>query len=137
MKIIYIVISFLFCLSYIHAQTKVPQLVSFSAIVRNANNTPLANTSVSLRLTFRKLGQTGPIVYCALHQQTTNANGFISIQLNRQVLGTACNGAPATAFENIPWEDPEKGTEFLAIPDDNYRITVMVDYNSPVLGTHH
>jgi hypothetical protein len=105
MKIIYIVISFLFCLSYIHAQTKVPQLVSFSAIVRNANNTPLANTSVSLRLTFRKLGQTGPIVYCALHQQTTNANGFISIQLNRQVLGAACNGAPATAFENIPWEE--------------------------------
>jgi UDP-3-O-[3-hydroxymyristoyl] N-acetylglucosamine deacetylase/3-hydroxyacyl-[acyl-carrier-protein] dehydratase len=39
--------------------------------------------------------------------------------------------------ENIPWEDPEKGTEFLAIPDDNYRITVMVDYNSPVLGTQH
>jgi UDP-3-O-[3-hydroxymyristoyl] N-acetylglucosamine deacetylase/3-hydroxyacyl-[acyl-carrier-protein] dehydratase len=39
--------------------------------------------------------------------------------------------------ENIPWEDPEKGTEFLAIPDSNYRITVMVDYNSPVLGTQH
>lgn len=39
--------------------------------------------------------------------------------------------------ENIPWEDPEKGTEFLAIPDTNYRITVMVDYNSPVLGTQH
>jgi UDP-3-O-[3-hydroxymyristoyl] N-acetylglucosamine deacetylase/3-hydroxyacyl-[acyl-carrier-protein] dehydratase len=39
--------------------------------------------------------------------------------------------------ENIPWEDSEKGTEFLAIPDSNYRITVMVDYNSPVLGTQH
>jgi len=39
--------------------------------------------------------------------------------------------------ENIPWEDPEKGIEFLAIPDANYRLTVMVDYNSPVLGTQH
>lgn len=39
--------------------------------------------------------------------------------------------------ENIKWEDPEKGTEFLAVPDDHYRITVMVDYNSPVLGTQH
>lgn len=39
--------------------------------------------------------------------------------------------------ENIPWEDPEKGVEFLAIPDKNYRLTVMVDYNSPVLGTQH
>jgi UDP-3-O-[3-hydroxymyristoyl] N-acetylglucosamine deacetylase/3-hydroxyacyl-[acyl-carrier-protein] dehydratase len=39
--------------------------------------------------------------------------------------------------ENIPWEDTERGIEFLAIPDPNYRITVMVDYNSPVLGTQH
>ena len=39
--------------------------------------------------------------------------------------------------ENIPWEDAEKGIEFLAIPDSHYRITVMVDYNSPVLGTQH
>ncbi|MEY2651412.1 MAG: hypothetical protein RLZZ321_504 [Bacteroidota bacterium] len=39
--------------------------------------------------------------------------------------------------ENIPWEDTEKGIEFLAIPDTNYRVTVMVDYKSPVLGTQH
>ncbi len=39
--------------------------------------------------------------------------------------------------ENIPWEDVEKGIEFLAVPDVNYRITVMVDYKSPVLGTQH
>ncbi|MFM8963664.1 MAG: UDP-3-O-acyl-N-acetylglucosamine deacetylase, partial [Sphingomonadales bacterium] len=39
--------------------------------------------------------------------------------------------------ENIPWEDLEKGVEFLAIPDINYRLTVMVDYKSPVLGTQH
>jgi UDP-3-O-[3-hydroxymyristoyl] N-acetylglucosamine deacetylase/3-hydroxyacyl-[acyl-carrier-protein] dehydratase len=39
--------------------------------------------------------------------------------------------------ENIPWEDVEKGIEFLAVPDVHYRITVMVDYKSPVLGTQH
>jgi len=39
--------------------------------------------------------------------------------------------------ENIKWEDPDKGIEFLAIPDKEYRLTVMVDYNSPVLGTQH
>ena len=39
--------------------------------------------------------------------------------------------------ENIPWEDEEKGIEFLAIPDVNYRLTVMVDYQSPALGTQH
>lgn len=39
--------------------------------------------------------------------------------------------------ENIKWEDVEKGIEFLAVPDDHYRVTVMVDYNSPALGTQH
>ncbi len=39
--------------------------------------------------------------------------------------------------ENLKWEDVEKGIEFLAVPDDHYRITVMVDYKSPVLGTQH
>ena len=39
--------------------------------------------------------------------------------------------------ENIAWEDADRGIEFLAVPDTNYRITVMVDYNSPVLGTQH
>lgn len=39
--------------------------------------------------------------------------------------------------ENIPWEDTEKGIEFLAVPDVHHRVTVMVDYESPVLGTQH
>ncbi len=39
--------------------------------------------------------------------------------------------------ENIKWEDLDKGIEFLAVPDDHYRLTVMVDYKSPVLGTQH
>lgn len=39
--------------------------------------------------------------------------------------------------ENLKWEDTEKGIEFLAVPDDHYRVTVMVDYNSPALGTQH
>jgi len=39
--------------------------------------------------------------------------------------------------DTIKFEIAEKGIEFLAVPDENYRITVMVDYNSPVLGTQH
>lgn len=39
--------------------------------------------------------------------------------------------------ENIPWEDEVRGIEFLAVPDDVYRLTVMVDYKSNVLGTDH
>ncbi|MFK8044215.1 MAG: bifunctional UDP-3-O-[3-hydroxymyristoyl] N-acetylglucosamine deacetylase/3-hydroxyacyl-ACP dehydratase [Crocinitomicaceae bacterium] len=39
--------------------------------------------------------------------------------------------------ENLKWEDTEKEIEFLAVPDSEYRLTVMVDYRSPVLGTQH
>ena len=39
--------------------------------------------------------------------------------------------------ENITFEDPEKEVEMLAVPSPDYRITVMVDYRSPMLGTQH
>ena len=39
--------------------------------------------------------------------------------------------------ENRPFEDLEKGIEMLGIPYEDFRLTVMVDYNSPVLGTQH
>lgn len=39
--------------------------------------------------------------------------------------------------ENLTYEDPSRKTEMLAVPSDEYRITVMVDYNSDLLGTQH
>ena len=39
--------------------------------------------------------------------------------------------------ENQPYEDLDKGIEMLGIPYGDFRLTVMVDYNSPVLGTQH
>jgi UDP-3-O-[3-hydroxymyristoyl] N-acetylglucosamine deacetylase / 3-hydroxyacyl-[acyl-carrier-protein] dehydratase len=39
--------------------------------------------------------------------------------------------------ENITFEDPERNIEMLAVPQDSYRLTVMVDYNSEILGTQH
>ncbi|MFN0033370.1 MAG: bifunctional UDP-3-O-[3-hydroxymyristoyl] N-acetylglucosamine deacetylase/3-hydroxyacyl-ACP dehydratase [Flavobacteriales bacterium] len=44
-----------------------------------------------------------------------------------------------TLNENITYEDNERGIEMLAVPTGGgeFRLTVMVDYNSPVLGTQH
>lgn len=44
-----------------------------------------------------------------------------------------------TLTENLTYEDNEKGIEMLAVPTagGEFRLTVMVDYNSPVLGTQH
>jgi len=105
MKSIYLLFLVSIFSSAMLAQSNIPQVVSFSAVVRDANNQPLANTPVSIRLTFKKGGVSGPLVYCALHQDVSNANGFISLQLNRNVLGTGCNGAPSTTFETIPWKE--------------------------------
>jgi len=39
--------------------------------------------------------------------------------------------------ENLTYEDPVKQVEMLAVKQDSFRVTVMVDYNSEVLGTQH
>lgn len=39
--------------------------------------------------------------------------------------------------ENITYEDPARKTEMLAVPSEDFRITVMVDYNSDLIGTQH
>lgn len=40
---------------------------------------------------------------------------------------------------NVWYEDKEKDVEMLAVPEpqDEFRLTVMVDYRSPILGTQH
>ena len=39
--------------------------------------------------------------------------------------------------ETIQYKDPSREVEMVALPASNYRVTVMVDYNSPVLGSQH
>lgn len=39
--------------------------------------------------------------------------------------------------ENLTFEDPVKKVEMLAVAQETFRVTVMVDYNSEVLGTQH
>jgi len=39
--------------------------------------------------------------------------------------------------ENLTYEDLDRQTEMLLVPQDEFRLTVMVDYNSPTLGTQH
>ena len=39
--------------------------------------------------------------------------------------------------ESIRYVDNDRGVEIAALPLSDYRLTVMVDYNSPVLGSQH
>jgi len=39
--------------------------------------------------------------------------------------------------EGIFYREPARNVEIAALPLDDYRVTVMIDYNSPVLGSQH
>lgn len=39
--------------------------------------------------------------------------------------------------KNITYREEERGVEMIAMPLNDYRLSVMVDYNSPVLGSQH
>lgn len=39
--------------------------------------------------------------------------------------------------DNIHYTDPSKKVEIVAMPLDGYRLTCMIDFNSPVLGSQH
>lgn len=39
--------------------------------------------------------------------------------------------------ETIRYTNEEKGVDIVALPTDDYRITVMIDYNIPALGSQH
>lgn len=54
--------------------------------------------------------------------------------------GTVEQDAEREYFEipyNIHYTDEANGVEIIAMPVHEYRLTVMVDYNSPVLGSQH
>ncbi len=42
-----------------------------------------------------------------------------------------------TIGENITFHDEERRVELTAIPSTDYKITTLIDFNSPVLGTQH
>ena len=55
-------------------------------------------------------------------------------------VGTQSQNALRDYFEvteSISYRDDERDVEIAALPLDDYRLTVMVDYNSPVLGSQH
>lgn len=61
---------------------------------------------------------------------------FIEAIKNAGIVELAADREYFVLDQNIKWEN-EDGCEFLAVPDAHYRLTVMVDYRSPALGTQH
>ena len=62
---------------------------------------------------------------------------FIDILLKAGILEQQAERIYFELKSNLTYEDTQKKVEMLAVPSEEYRITVMVDYNSAVLGTQH
>lgn len=116
MKRIAILFLFVLAVATLSAQN-VPQTVNFSAMLRDSVGNILPDASVSLYLILREGGANGVTVYTTQTTTTTNANGYVSVMLNR---GLSSNGMP---FTQIPWENGDFWIQVDYKTDDmsNYR----------------
>ncbi|MBQ6155573.1 MAG: choice-of-anchor J domain-containing protein [Bacteroidales bacterium] len=106
----------LLCVTALFAQS--PEKFSYQAVVRNANNALVTNTSVGMRVSILQGSATGTPVYVETHNSTTNANGLLTVEIGG---GNAQQGA----FAAINWES---GPYFLKTETDpnggtNYSVT--------------
>lgn len=66
-----------------------------------------------------------------------SAHFFLQILKEAEVVDQEAEKNYFVVTENLTYEDLERETEMLAVPQDEFRLTVMVDYNSKFLGTQH
>ena len=92
-----------------------PQKMTYQAVVRDASNTLIANSTVGVQISILAGSSTGPASYIERHSTTTNANGLVSVVIGN---GTVVAGSIAT----IDWStgnyyiktetDPNGGTTY-------------------------
>jgi len=113
MKKIYSVLLILLFSVTVFAQA--PEKISYQAVIRNLNNTLLANQNIGMQISILKGSATGSAVYTETQTTTSNANGLISIEIGA---GTVVNGT----FSTIDWSagpyfiktevDPDGGNSY-------------------------
>ena len=117
MKKLYTIISIML-LTMLAAVAQAPERFSYQAVIRNANNSLVANANVGVRVSILQGGATGNSVYTETHTAGTNANGLLTVEIGG---GNAQQGS----FQSIDWGS---GSYFLKTEVDpnggsNYSIT--------------
>lgn len=100
------------------AMAQAPDKFTYQAVVRNANNTLVANAQVGVRVNILQGTATGSAVYSETHMVSSNANGLVTLNIGA---GSVLHGS----FANIDWAD---GPYFLKTDIDpnggnNYNVT--------------
>ena len=112
MKNLYFAISLFFITSIALAQA--PELMSYQALVRNAQGELIQDTSVGIRISILLNSETGTPVYTETHTVSTNENGLVTLSIGA--------GATSDDFAAIEWgngtyyvkseTDPNGGTNY-------------------------
>jgi len=115
MKNLYPLLILLFLSLSIYAQS--PDKMSYQAVVRDANNTLVANQTVGMQISILQSTITGTVVYTETHSADTNINGLVSLEIG--------NGSSSDNFSEIDWSagpyfiktetDPTGGSSFTII----------------------
>ena len=89
---------FILALTFVSVFAQAPQKMSYQAVVRNANNSLVANQNVSVRISILQGTATGSVVYMETQTVTTNTNGLMTLSIGEgiEVSGT---------FSGIDWAD--------------------------------
>ena len=98
-------ICWLFCSSLLALGQGVPQAVNFSITIHDANDEPIVNTAVNVRVTLFNDANVDEPKYCAIYQTVTDSRGNALFRLDRDMLAYGCNGAPSIDFDEIQWEE--------------------------------
>jgi hypothetical protein len=93
MKNLYPFLILLFLSLNIYAQS--PEKMSYQAIVRDANNTLVANKTIGMQISILQSNITGTVVYAETHTVDTNLNGLVSLEIGR--------GSTSDNFSTIDW----------------------------------
>jgi len=112
-------VSFLaFFLLIVHVFAQSPEKMSYQAVIRDANNNLVVNHMIGMQISILQGTINGTIVYSETQTPTSNANGFISIEVGG---GVVISGT----FSTINWAS---GPYFIKTETDplggtNYTIT--------------
>ena len=95
-KITTLIVMLVLCAASLFAQA--PEKFTYQAVVRNANNTLVANAQVGVRVNILQGTATGNAVYSETHMVSSNANGLVTLNIGA---GSVLHGS----FANIDWAD--------------------------------
>ncbi len=113
MKRIFTILVAVLLTASVFAQT--PEKMTYQAVVRDANDNLVTNTSIGMRISILKSSVTGLAIYVERQFPTTNTNGLVSIEIGT---GTVIRGD----FRTIDWAN------------DTYFIKTETDLNG---GAHY